>query len=89
MRFEILGFPTLEEHGRNIVRILPFAHSGYLGRSAAVLGVVDLYVLVVDFPQQTVQLLFVLPVPVKHQRDDGQHQQQRASDNRQYFRGVR
>lgn len=69
--------------------VLPVAHSRYLRGSAAVLRVIDLDVLVVDLPQQTVQLLFVLPVPVEHQRDDGQHQQQRARHDRQYFRRVR
>lgn len=65
------------------------AHSGYFRRRAAVLRVVDLDVLVVDFPQQAVQFLFVFPVPVEHQRDDGQDQQQRARHDRQYFRRVR
>lgn len=64
------------------------AHSGYLRRSAAVLRVVDFDVLIVNLPQQAVQLLFVLPIPVEHQWDDGQHQQQRPGHDRQYFRRV-
>lgn len=64
-------------------------HSGYFRRRAAILRVVYFDVLVVDFPQQAVQLLFVFPVPVEHQRDDGQHQQQSSCHDRQYFRRVR
>jgi len=65
------------------------AHSGYLRRRAAVFRIVDLDVFVVDFPQQTIQFLFVLPISVEHQRDDGQYQQQCSGDDRQYFRGMR
>lgn len=79
LNFEI-GFP---QNNTIVGGIFPYdAHSGYLRRSAAVLRVVDFDVLVVHLPEQAVQFLFVLPVPVEHQRDDGQHQQQRAGHDR-------
>jgi len=90
LNFEILFPQSNAIVGNGVGGIFPAdAHSGYLRRSAAVLRVVDLDVFVVDLPQQAVQLLFVLPIPVEHQRDNGQYQQQCPGHDRQYFRSVR
>lgn len=51
-------------------------------------GFVHLNFAKVHLPQQTVQLLFVAPVAVQHQRHDAQQQQSTASDARRNFARV-